>query len=74
MGAYKSKPNTEELSEEGHNDYISFGASSMQGWRMDQEVNICLVIFFVNKFILSCKRSSELFSVFSSFRVSELNI
>ena len=38
MGAYLSEPNTNKESIDETNDKISFGASSMQGWRLDQEV------------------------------------
>lgn len=38
MGAYLSEPITEKNSTEGENEEFSFGASSMQGWRVSQEV------------------------------------
>lgn len=40
MGAYLSEPITEKISTEGENEEfgLSFGASSMQGWRVSQEV------------------------------------
>lgn len=37
MGIYLSKPNTEKHSLKGNNEKLSFGASSMQGWRMTME-------------------------------------
>ncbi|XP_063701615.1 uncharacterized protein LOC134831738 [Culicoides brevitarsis] len=37
MGAYLSEPITEKISSEGENEEFSFGASSMQGWRVSQE-------------------------------------
>ena len=37
MGAYLSTPNLEKNSEDG-NEHIHYGASSMQGWRISQEV------------------------------------
>ena len=39
MGAYLSEPNLEKVSEDGDSGKLSFGASSMQGWRLAQEVN-----------------------------------
>ena len=38
MGAYLSEPVLEKHSEDGDSDYLSFGSSSMQGWRVSQEV------------------------------------
>lgn len=38
MGAYLSEPNLAKESLDGENDKLSFGASSMQGWRLEQEV------------------------------------
>jgi protein phosphatase 1G len=40
MGAYLSEPNLNKESIDDTDDKISFGASSMQGWRLDQEVFI----------------------------------
>ncbi|CAL8100440.1 unnamed protein product [Calicophoron daubneyi] len=37
MGAYMSKPSTEKLSSHGLNKWLSYGVSSMQGWRTQQE-------------------------------------
>ncbi|MCP4294162.1 MAG: protein phosphatase 2C family protein [Proteobacteria bacterium] len=37
MGIYLSKPNTEKSSNLGNNKVLSFGSSSMQGWRMNME-------------------------------------
>jgi hypothetical protein len=39
MGAYLSKPNCEKLSEDFDGEFLRFGASSMQGWRISQEVS-----------------------------------
>lgn len=38
MGAYLSQPKTEKESTDESNNYLSVGASSMQGWRNSQEV------------------------------------
>lgn len=38
MGAYLSEPITEKESTDESNDFLTCGASSMQGWRMSQEV------------------------------------
>ncbi|GMR40905.1 hypothetical protein PMAYCL1PPCAC_11100 [Pristionchus mayeri] len=37
MGAYLNKPITEKHSESGGNETIKFAATSMQGWRVNQE-------------------------------------
>ncbi|KAG4198949.1 hypothetical protein ERO13_A05G117800v2 [Gossypium hirsutum] len=37
MGVYLSTPKTEKLSEDGENDKLRFGLSSMQGWRASME-------------------------------------
>lgn len=37
MGIYLSTPKTEKFSEDGENDSLSFGLSSMQGWRATME-------------------------------------
>ncbi|XP_008795211.1 probable protein phosphatase 2C 11 [Phoenix dactylifera] len=37
MGIYLSTPKTEKLSEDGENDGLKFGLSSMQGWRATME-------------------------------------
>jgi protein phosphatase 1G len=38
MGAYLSEPNLTKDSLDNENEKIAFGASSMQGWRLEQEV------------------------------------
>lgn len=38
MGAYLSEPMTDKQSEEGEGNKVKFGACSMQGWRVSQEV------------------------------------
>lgn len=38
MGAYLSSPVCDKETIEDSNDYLSFVASSMQGWRISQEV------------------------------------
>ncbi|XP_054783697.1 probable protein phosphatase 2C 21 isoform X2 [Prosopis cineraria] len=37
MGAYLSSPKTEKTSEDGENDRLRYGLSSMQGWRKTME-------------------------------------
>ena len=44
MGAYLSEPNLNKESADEDNDNLSYGASSMQGWRLDQEVNFLDVL------------------------------
>lgn len=38
MGAYLSEPVLEKHSSDQDGEYLAFGASSMQGWRVSQEV------------------------------------
>lgn len=38
MGAYLSEPVTDKISKEDANEFLKYGASSMQGWRTSQEV------------------------------------
>ncbi len=38
MGAYLSSPVCDKDTHEGANNRLAFAASSMQGWRMSQEV------------------------------------
>lgn len=40
MGAYLSEPVTEKVSSDEANEKLECGASSMQGWRVTQEVGI----------------------------------
>ena len=43
MGAslvYLNEPNTEIEQEKGENDYLSYAAGSMQGWRLNMVSNI----------------------------------
>ncbi|KAF0288333.1 putative protein phosphatase [Amphibalanus amphitrite] len=37
MGAYLSQPCTKKVSSDGSSEYLSYGDSSMQGWRVSQE-------------------------------------
>jgi hypothetical protein len=44
MGAYLSEPVLEKHSSDENGEFLSFGASSMQGWRVSQEVWIFSVV------------------------------
>jgi hypothetical protein len=48
MGTYLSSPKTEKLSEDGENDKLRFGLSSMQGWRatMEDAVSQNIILYF----------------------------
>ncbi|GKV26940.1 hypothetical protein SLEP1_g36153 [Rubroshorea leprosula] len=37
MGVYLSSPKTEKFSEDGENNKLRYGSSSMQGWRSTME-------------------------------------
>lgn len=42
MGAYLSSPVKSKLSEKGENENLAYGATAMQGWRVNQEVRLKL--------------------------------
>ena len=44
MGTYLSTPKTEKFSEDGGNDRLRFGLSSMQGWRATMEDAVCAYV------------------------------
>lgn len=49
MGSYLSEPITEKVSSDESNDKLKCGASSMQGWRVEQEdAHNCLLDFDTN--------------------------
>lgn len=49
MGAYLSEPVLEKHSSDQDGEYLAFGASSMQGWRVSQEVTNESVIVNISK-------------------------
>jgi len=51
MGAYLSSPICDKDTIEGANDRLAFAASSMQGWRMSQEVKIFFLKFLPIPFV-----------------------
>jgi hypothetical protein len=51
MGIYLSTPKTEKLSENGENDRLRFGLSSMQGWRASMEDAVSFSIITISHFI-----------------------
>jgi len=61
MGAYLSEPNLNKNSEDDGNEKITYGASSMQGWRLEQEVN-CFRTSFK-------KRQALLMQSFNKFEI-----
>lgn len=44
MGIYLSAPKTDKVSEDGENDKLRYGSSSMQGWRSTMEDAVSLYI------------------------------
>jgi|LakMenEpi03Aug12_release.lakeMendotaPanAssembly.Ray.scaffolds.fasta_scaffold907995_1 hypothetical protein len=48
MGAYLSEPILEKHSTDENGEFLSFGASSMQGWRVSQEVRFFLFFLALN--------------------------
>ena len=51
MGAYLNKPVTEKHTETGEGAGIKYGACSMQGWRVNQEVCITFNISIANRML-----------------------
>lgn len=49
--AYLKEPITDKISTDDDGERLRYGASSMQGWRVSQEVNIC--IYNINKCCLN---------------------
>lgn len=52
MGIYLSTPKTEKYSEDGENNRLRFGMSSMQGWRSTMEDAVSSRLFFLFLFYL----------------------
>lgn len=48
MGAYLSEPITDKISSDNDSERVRYGASSMQGWRVSQEVNILFQEFHIS--------------------------
>lgn len=42
MGTYLSTPKTDKLSEDGENERVRYGLSSMQGWRATMEDSVSI--------------------------------
>lgn len=53
MGVYLSTPKTDKFSEDGENDTLRYGLSSMQGWRASMEDAVSTQNNFFKKIILS---------------------
>lgn len=47
MGVYLSTPKTEKISEDGENDKLRYGLSSMQGWRSTMEDAVSTFCFLI---------------------------
>jgi len=47
MGAYLSEPIKEKESTGEEGEHLAYGASSMQGWRVSQEVLVCSSVIVV---------------------------
>jgi protein phosphatase 1G len=47
MGIYLSAPKTEKASEDGENDRLRYGLSSMQGWRATMEDAVSSLCIFI---------------------------
>nr|CAB3468592.1 unnamed protein product [Digitaria exilis] len=63
MGVYLSTPKTEKLSEDGENDKLKFGLSSMQGWRATMEDAVTCAIF-QHSALLDLDNDTSFFGVF----------
>ena len=42
MGAYRSQPLVEKVSNDGGGNGVKYGVSEMQGWRVTMEVRLCM--------------------------------
>ncbi len=51
MGAYLSEPNIKKESLDDESGQLSYGASSMQGWRLEQEVGALSKLSFTSIFL-----------------------
>lgn len=54
MGIYLSTPKTEKFSDDGENNRLRYGLSSMQGWRATMEdavSNLMKALLFLNYYI-----------------------
>lgn len=51
MGVYLSSPKTDKFSEDGENDSLRYGLSSMQGWRATMEDAVSTTSCSWSKFI-----------------------
>ena len=47
MGTYLSTPKTEKESEDGENERLKYGLSSMQGWRSSMEDAVSIFWYLV---------------------------
>lgn len=50
MGVYLSTPKTDKSSEDGENNKLRFGLSSMQGWRSTMEDAVSFFFFLLVDF------------------------
>lgn len=50
MGIYLSSPKTEKASDDGENERLRYGLSSMQGWRATMEDAVSLLETLVSMF------------------------
>lgn len=48
MGIYLSAPKTDKVSEDGENDKLRYGSSSMQGWRSTMEDAVSLYVVLIH--------------------------
>ena len=83
MGAYLSEPNLKKESLDDDLGQLSYGASSMQGWRLEQEVKLNLKEhyligwskmkdFYQKKLILY--QNQKLLEVVAYFLLEKLNL
>lgn len=53
MGIYLSSPKTDKVSEDGANEKLRYGLSSMQGWRATMEDAVSTLLFLVHLLLFS---------------------
>lgn len=59
MGVYLSTPKTDKLSEDGENDKLKFGLSSMQGWRASMEDAVSFPLQGYSNCLMSLNNSEQ---------------
>lgn len=74
MGIYLSSPKTEKASDDGENERLRYGLSSMQGWRATMEDAVSLLETLVSMFTFYRENFFiKLFQLFNVFTYKTKN-